>query len=105
VEFGPWVPRSFVFSDYERPSIRLAAISEASVLFVFTHDSVGVGQDGPTHQPIEHLMALRAMPHLHVVRPSDANETLDLRRRLSSRQVPAADRLDPFSPGHAGIRG
>jgi transketolase len=68
----------FVFSDYERPSIRLAAISEASVLFVFTHDSVGVGQDGPTHQPIEHLMALRAMPHLHVVRPSDANETLDL---------------------------
>jgi transketolase len=67
----------FVFSDYERPSIRLAAISEASVLFVFTHDSVGVGQDGPTHQPIEHLMALRAMPHLHVVRPSDANETLD----------------------------
>jgi transketolase len=68
----------FVFSDYERPAIRLASLSHAGVLFVFTHDSVGVGEDGPTHQPVEHLMALRAMPRLHVVRPSDANETLDL---------------------------
>ena len=68
----------FVFSDYVRPAIRLAALSHASVLFVFTHDSVGVGEDGPTHQPVEQLMALRAMPHLHVVRPSDANEALDL---------------------------
>ncbi len=66
----------FVFSDYMRPAIRLASLSEASTLFVFTHDSVGVGEDGPTHQPVEHLMALRAMPHLHVVRPSDGNETL-----------------------------
>jgi transketolase len=78
----------FVFSDYERPAIRLAALSDASVLFVFTHDSVGVGQDGPTHQPIEHLMALRAMPRLHVVRPSDANETLDLVEDVSERQRP-----------------
>jgi len=68
----------FVFSDYARPSIRLAALSHASVLFVYTHDSVGVGEDGPTHQPVEQLMALRAMPRLHVVRPSDANEALDL---------------------------
>jgi transketolase len=68
----------FVFSDYARPSIRMAALSHASVLFVFTHDSVGVGEDGPTHQPVEQLMALRAMPRLHVVRPSDANEALDL---------------------------
>ncbi len=68
----------FVFSDYERPAIRLAALSHVHALFVFTHDSVGVGEDGPTHQPVEHLMALRAMPRLHVVRPSDANETLDL---------------------------
>jgi transketolase len=68
----------FVFSDYVRPAIRLAALSHASVLFVFTHDSVGVGEDGPTHQPVEQLMSLRAMPHLHVVRPSDANEALDL---------------------------
>ena len=66
----------FVFSDYVRPAIRLAALSHASVLFVFTHDSVGVGEDGPTHQPVEQLAALRAMPRLHVVRPSDANETL-----------------------------
>jgi transketolase len=68
----------FVFSDYVRPAIRLAALSHANTLFVFTHDSVGVGEDGPTHQPVEHLMALRAMPNLHVVRPSDANETLSL---------------------------
>ena len=68
----------FVFSDYARPAVRLAALSRASVMFVFTHDSVGVGEDGPTHQPVEHLAALRAMPTLHVVRPSDANETLAL---------------------------
>jgi transketolase len=67
----------FVFSDYARPSIRLAALSHAPVLFVFTHDSVGVGEDGPTHQPVEQLMSLRAMPLLHVVRPSDANEAVD----------------------------
>jgi transketolase len=68
----------FVFSDYARPAVRLAALSEAGVMFVYTHDSVGVGEDGPTHEPVEQLMSLRAMPHLHVVRPSDANETLDL---------------------------
>ncbi len=67
-----------VFADYARPAVRLAALSEAPVLFVFTHDSVGVGEDGPTHQPVEHLMSLRAIPGLHVVRPSDANETLAL---------------------------
>jgi len=83
----------FVFSDYMRPAVRLAALSEAPVLFVFTHDSVGVGEDGPTHQPIEHLMALRAMPHLHVVRPSDANETLDLVERLLRDPHPAPTAL------------
>lgn len=72
----------FVFSDYVRPAIRLAALSHASTLFVFTHDSIGVGEDGPTHQPVEQLMSLRAMPHLHVVRPSDGNETLDLVHEL-----------------------
>ena len=66
----------FVFSDYMKPSIRLAALSKAKVCFVFTHDSVGVGEDGPTHQPIEHLAALRAIPGLHVIRPADANETI-----------------------------
>jgi len=67
----------FVFSDYMRPSIRLAALSGAKVCFVFTHDSVGVGEDGPTHQPVEHLAALRAIPDLHVVRPADGNETIE----------------------------
>ena len=66
----------FVFSDYMRPSIRLAALSGAKVCFVFTHDSVGVGEDGPTHQPVEHLAALRAIPDLHVLRPADGNETI-----------------------------
>ncbi|MEZ5343235.1 MAG: hypothetical protein R2706_17890 [Acidimicrobiales bacterium] len=65
----------FVFSDYMRPAIRLAALSGAKAIFVFTHDSVGVGEDGPTHQPIEHLMALRAIPNLRVIRPADATET------------------------------
>ncbi|USQ95368.1 transketolase [Caulobacter sp. RL271] len=64
-----------VFSDYMRPPIRLAAIMEIPTVFVFTHDSIGVGEDGPTHQPIEHLAALRAIPGLNVIRPADANET------------------------------
>ena len=64
-----------VFSDYMRGSVRLAAISRARVVYSWTHDSVGVGEDGPTHQPIEHIAALRAMPGLRVVRPADANET------------------------------
>jgi transketolase len=66
----------FVFSDYMRPPIRLAALSGAKCCFVFTHDSVGVGEDGPTHQPVEHLAGLRAVPGLHVIRPADANETM-----------------------------
>ncbi len=66
----------FVFADYMRPSIRLAALSGAKVCFVFTHDSVGVGEDGPTHQPVEQLASLRAIPNLHVVRPADGNETI-----------------------------
>jgi transketolase len=66
----------FVFLDYMRPPIRLAALSGAKVCFVFTHDSVGVGEDGPTHQPVEHLATLRAVPGLQVIRPADANETV-----------------------------
>lgn len=65
----------FVFSDYLRPSIRIAGISKIKPIFVFTHDSVGVGEDGPTHQPIEHLASLRAIPNCIVIRPADANET------------------------------
>lgn len=63
-----------VFSDYMKPAIRIAAISHVPSIFVFTHDSIGLGEDGPTHQPIEHLMALRAVPNLVVIRPADANE-------------------------------
>jgi transketolase len=65
----------FVFADYMRPSIRLAALSGARCVFVFSHDSVGVGEDGPTHQPIEHLSSLRSIPGLQVIRPADPNET------------------------------
>ena len=79
----------FVFSDYGRGAIRLASLSHAAVLFVYTHDSIGVGEDGPTHEPVEQLMSLRAMPNLHVVRPSDANEALDLiEGYLSAKEPP-----------------
>jgi transketolase len=64
----------FVFADYLRPAIRLAALMKIPSLFIFTHDSIGVGEDGPTHQPIEHLASLRAMPNVAVFRPADANE-------------------------------
>ena len=70
----PCVGTFFVFSDYMRPAVRLAAIMQTKVCFVWTHDSVGVGEDGPTHQPIEQLASLRAMPGLRVIRPADANE-------------------------------
>jgi transketolase len=71
----PYGGTFLVFSDYMRPSVRLAAIQKIPVTFVWTHDSIGLGEDGPTHQPIEHLAALRAIPGLDVVRPGDANET------------------------------
>lgn len=67
----------FVFADYMRPAIRLAALSGARCVFVFSHDSVGVGEDGPTHQPVEHLASLRAIPGLQVIRPADARETAE----------------------------
>ena len=78
------------FSDYMRPAIRLAALSEVQVIYVFTHDSVGLGEDGPTHQPIEHVAALRAIPHLFVIRPADPAEVSEawriaiLRRQRSN---------------------
>jgi transketolase len=64
----------FVFSDYMRGAVRVAALSEAHVIYSWTHDSIGLGEDGPTHQPVEQLAAMRAMPHLRVIRPADANE-------------------------------
>jgi transketolase len=72
----PFVASYFAFTDYARPAIRLAAIQRAHVVFAFTHDSIGVGEDGPTHQPIEQLASFRAMPGLQVLRPADANETV-----------------------------
>jgi transketolase len=72
----PYAATFFVFSDYMRPAVRLSALMEAPSVWVWTHDSVFLGEDGPTHQPIEHLASLRAMPHLWVIRPADANETV-----------------------------
>ncbi len=74
--FRPFCSTFFVFSDYLKPAIRVAALMGAREYFVFTHDSIGVGEDGPTHQPIEHLSALRAVPNLFVFRPCDANENI-----------------------------
>jgi transketolase len=71
----PYGATFLIFSDYMRPAIRLAALTEQQVIYVFTHDSIGLGEDGPTHQPIEQLAALRAMPNLVLIRPCDANET------------------------------
>ena len=71
----PYGGTFLVFSDYIRPAIRLAALMGLKVIYVFTHDSIGLGEDGPTHQPIEQLSALRAIPNLTVIRPADANET------------------------------
>ena len=79
-----------VFSDYCRPSVRLAALSRAKVIYSFTHDSVGVGEDGPTHQPVEHIAALRAIPGLRVIRPADANETAAAWRLAVEHDGPTA---------------
>jgi transketolase len=73
----PYGGSFLTFTDYARPAIRLSAIMEQRVIYVMTHDSIGLGEDGPTHQPVEHLAALRAIPHLLVLRPADATETLE----------------------------
>jgi transketolase len=73
----PYAATFFTFSDYMRPSIRLAALSKARVIYVWTHDSIGLGEDGPTHQPVEQLASLRAIPDLTLLRPADANETVE----------------------------
>jgi transketolase len=100
----PYGATFLIFSDYMRPTIRLAALMRLHVVYVFTHDSIGLGEDGPTHQPVEQLAALRAIPRLIVIRPGDANETavawrvaLETRDRpvalvLSRQAVPTLDR-------------
>ena len=82
----PYTATFLVFSDYMRPAIRLGALMGQQVIYVFSHDSIGVGEDGPTHQPIEHLMALREIPGLVVSRPADATETIEAWRAAVTRQ-------------------
>jgi transketolase len=112
----PYGSTFLIFSDYMRAAVRLAALMELPVVWVWTHDSVGLGEDGPTHQPIEHYTALRAIPRLWVIRPSDANETawawrVALERRdgpvallLSRQAIPVLDRSD-LAPAEALQRG
>jgi len=110
----PYGSGFFVFSDYAKPALRLAALMELPVIHVFTHDSIGVGEDGPTHQPIEQLAALRAIPHMVVIRPADANEVAEAWRValeqqknpvaliLSRQAMPTLDRTR-YAPA-AGLR-
>jgi transketolase len=87
----PYGATFLVFSDYARPAIRMAALMGLPVIYVFTHDSIGLGEDGPTHQPVEHLTALRAIPNLVVIRPADGNETSQAWRvALERRDGPTA---------------
>jgi transketolase len=89
--FIPFAGTFFIFSDYMRPAIRLSALSGYASIWVFSHDSIGLGEDGPTHQPIEHLASLRAMPGLVTIRPADANEvTVAWKVAISRRQGPTA---------------
>ncbi len=112
----PYGATFFVFTDYMRPPMRLAALMGLPVLYIFTHDSIGVGEDGPTHQPVEHLAALRAIPNLVVLRPGDANEVaeaykavLQLRRQpaalvLTRQNLPTLDRAT-FAPASGTQKG
>jgi transketolase len=112
----PYGSTFLIFSDYMRPAVRLSALAGLPTLWVWTHDSVGLGEDGPTHQPVEHHMALRAIPNLWYVRPADANETvhawrLALERRdgpvalaLSRQKVPTLDR-DEVTAAEGVLRG
>ncbi|MCH8274157.1 MAG: transketolase [Armatimonadetes bacterium] len=100
-----------IFSDYMRPAIRIAALMKAPSVFVFTHDSIGLGEDGPTHQPIEHLASLRAMPNLRVIRPADANETVAAWKAALEYEGPTALILTRQKvpvvtpPGHSALLG
>ncbi|MFC4497307.1 transketolase [Streptomyces ovatisporus] len=102
------------FSDYMRPAVRLAALMHAPVTYVWTHDSIGLGEDGPTHQPVEHLPALRAIPGLNIVRPADANETSiawgEVLRRHSEKPAPhglalTRQNVPTYEPNHDAAKG
>ena len=87
----PYGGTFLVFADYVRPAVRVASLMKLPLIYVFTHDSVAVGEDGPTHQPVEHVASLRAIPGLHVIRPADANETADAwRKALMTVDAPTA---------------
>ena len=113
----PYGATFLVFSDYMRPAIRLAALTKLKVIYVFTHDSIGLGEDGPTHQPIEQLAALRAIPNLSVIRPCDANETAEAWKAalnhhsgpvalaLTRQNVPTLDRNSKYASADGLHRG
>ena len=90
----PYGGTFLVFTDYARPAIRLSALQKARVIYVMTHDSIGLGEDGPTHQPIEHLQSLRAMPQLDVYRPADAVETAECWALALESEGPSHPRPD-----------
>ena len=94
----PYGGTFLVFTDYARPAIRLSALQEARVIYVMTHDFIGLGEDGPTHQPIEHLQSLRAMPQLDVYRPADAVETAECWALALQSEGPEHPRADPAEP-------
>ncbi len=99
----PYGGTFLIFSDYMRPAVRLAALMKAPAIYVWTHDSVALGEDGPTHQPVEQLTALRAIPGLDIVRPADANEVgLRLEDHARAPQRPGGHRAQPAEP--AGVR-
>ncbi len=112
----PYTACYFVFSDYMRAPLRLACLMRIPVIFIFTHDSIGLGEDGPTHQPVEHLASLRAMPNLDVIRPADANELsvlwkyiMEIKNHpvaliLTRQNVPTFDR-DKYSSAEGALRG
>lgn len=104
----PYSATFFTFSDYMRPAMRLGALMDIPAVYVFTHDSIGLGEDGPTHQPVEHLMSLRLMPNLHVFRPGDATETAGAWAAIAELDHPAAivlsrQNLPVFAGNDAGI--
>ncbi len=112
----PYAATFLIFSDYMRPAIRLSALMEQPVIYIFTHDSIGLGDDGPTHQPVEHIASLRAIPNLDVIRPADANEVavlwkyiMELQNRpaaliLSRQNVPTIDR-SKYASADGALRG
>ncbi len=112
----PYAATFLIFSDYMRPPMRLAALMGLRVIYVFTHDSIGLGEDGPTHQPVEHLMSLRAVPNMTVIRPADATETAEAWRAallradgptalaLTRQKLPVLDR-STLAPAAGALRG